>query len=232
MWLLSRDERNQCPQEFQERLTQIGGLNRYDEPNFRIAWGQTETFRAGGYWADGFHGYRDLLSGCGEPAWMLMQWTSPEEYGTPELYYLRNHDEDTGLQILGEYPYSGRYEVLFKFIHKEFSQGQMKVEHMPLNDLILDMVVPIVMQARDISLEKKKAARMELKEREDREQVRIIEDARLNARLAFGGNAVSFTRQGCRTPLIDKKVKEMERNLSQAIAKVRSMGRGFSQHSA
>src|SRR5476651_1623604 len=111
----------QCPQEFQDRLNEVGGLNRYDEPNFIIRWaqgGEDECYyRAGGAWhvegLPSFVGYRDLLVGGGTPSWMLMQWQAPELYSTPELYYMQNKDEETGLQTLGEYPYSGRYTMLY-----------------------------------------------------------------------------------------------------------------------
>ena len=64
-------QNNLCPEEFQERLTEIGGINRYDEPNFVMVWseggGPNSMYRAGAAWAgDGqipFTGYRDLLVG-------------------------------------------------------------------------------------------------------------------------------------------------------------------------
>ena len=105
-----------CPEEFQERLTEIGGVNRYDEPNFILVWSQggglNSMYRAGGAWeVDGlpsFIGYRDLLIGGGVPCWALLQWHDASEYGTPEMYYVQNLDEDTQLQTLVEFPYNGR----------------------------------------------------------------------------------------------------------------------------
>src|ERR1700690_412130 len=105
-------ERNYPPEEFQENLTRLGGVNRYDDPMFKRFWAQTETRRSGSTWSVDeatFTGYRDLLAGSGEPCWLLMQWHAPEEYGSPEAYYVANYDEESGLQLLGEYPYSGRY---------------------------------------------------------------------------------------------------------------------------
>src|SRR5690349_21586913 len=133
-------EINITPEDFQDRLNQIGGFNRYDEPCFLVVWGQGGhpecTYRAGGVWSvdeQYFHGYRDLLKTSGEPCWSLLQWHDALEYGTPESYYVNNYDEGTGLQILGEYPYSGRYEILFNLRHKEMIPGEgLKFEHMPL----------------------------------------------------------------------------------------------------
>ena len=70
---------NLCPEEFQERLTDIGGVNPYDEPNFLLVWsqggGEHSTYRAGGAWniegLPSFKGYRDLLVGGGVPCWAL-----------------------------------------------------------------------------------------------------------------------------------------------------------------
>ena len=209
----------QCPDEFQERLTEIGGFNIYDEPNFIIRWSQGDEdecfYRAGGIWTPpglpSYKGYRWLLKGGGTPSWALMQWHSAEEYGTPEMYYIQNRDEATGLQILGEYPYSGRYEVLYnlRWLHRE--GNRLVCESMPLNDYILDTLVPIIMMAKDISWEKTKAVMKDIKEREDAAQISEIEDAMRSAALPFKGNPVSYTKQGCRTALVDKKIETMQR---------------------
>jgi hypothetical protein len=225
---MRRVEKNICPQHFQDRVTAVGGLNRYGEPNFKVVWLQTPTMRAGGYWDfDGFYGYRDVPM-HGEPAWGILQWNAPEVYGTPELYYMQNVDETTGLAVLGEYPYKGRYEVLFVLSHKEMVNNKLIVEHMPLNNMLIDKVIPVVLQAKNVSLERKRAAQQELKDREDREQLETIEAMRADAKMAFGGNAVSFSRQGCRTSIIDRKVKDIEKNLAKNIAMLRRLGKGTS----
>jgi len=151
-----------APEEFQERLTEIGGVNRYDEPNFVLVWSQgggpNATYRAGADWAGedqvSYRGYRDLLIGGGVPCWALLQWHDAIEYGTPELYYVQNYDEDSGLQTLGEYPYFGRYQMLYNLRWSEMRNGKMFFEMMPLNTFLLDTVVPIITQAKDISWEK------------------------------------------------------------------------------
>src|ERR1035438_2435222 len=89
-----RIERNLPPEDFQDRLTTVGGLNKYDEPNFKLAWAQTETYTAGGVWTVGekqYSGYRQMLAASGEPCWALFQWHAAEEYGSPEAYYLENY---------------------------------------------------------------------------------------------------------------------------------------------
>jgi hypothetical protein len=225
----------ECPAWFQDRLTEIGGVNIYDEPNFRVVWGQGGQpeclYRAGGHWhVDGqpsFIGYRDLLLGGGTPSWCLLQWHPAVHFGTPESYYVSTHDDETGLQDLGEYPYSGRYVLLYNMCYRDMQQGKMRIEAMPLNSFVLDTVVPIILEAKDISYEKTMAAMKGLKEAEDKADTDMIEDVMRDSRLAFKG-PVSYARQGCRTSLIDKKVEQMSRHWNKMVANARILGKGLS----
>lgn len=227
-----------CPEEFQQRLTEIGGINSYDEPNFRLVWAQGgddhALYRAGGSWEvegqPSFTGYRDLLVGGGTPSWALLQWHPAIHYGTPESYYVSNYDQQTGLQDLGEYPYSGRYQLLYNLRWSERRGNRMHFEAMPLNTFLLNTVIPIITQAREISWEKTKAALMDQKEKEDQADVSMIEDVMHDNKVPFGGNAVSYTRQGCRTSLIDKKIEQMTRNMNKILHNAKTLGRGLSAH--
>ena len=229
----------QCPEWFQEELTRIGGTNRYDQPNFIVRWGQGGepecVYRAGGEWSvegqPSYRGYRNLLVGGGTPSWMLMQWQDTLSYGTPESFYVGNLDNDTDLQTLGEYPYSGKYTLLYNMCWRDMQNGKMHIEAMPLNSFVLDTVVPIIIQAREISYEKTMAALKEQKDKDDAADLVMIEDAMRDASLAFKG-PVSYARQGCRTSLIDKKVEAMTRNWNRMVTNARSLGRGLSSHSA
>ena len=229
----------ECPQEFQDRLTEVGGRNKYDQPNFLCVWGmggQLEgLYRAGGLWdnPDGpsFHGYRDLLIGGGTPSWCLLQWHDAIDFGTPESYYVGNHDDDSGLQTLGEYCYSGKYVMLYNMCWRDMSSGKMKIEAMPLNSFILDTVVPIILEARDISWEKTQAALKGLKEKEDAADLATVEDCMRDASVAFKG-PVSYARQGCRTHFLDKKVESMTRNWNRMVTNAKNLGRGLSSHSS
>jgi hypothetical protein len=228
-----------CPEEFQDRINEVGGFNRYDEPNFLIVWGQgggeNSMYRAGGYWdpegLPSYHGYRDLLMGGGTPCWCLLQWQDAVTYGTPEQYYVQNHDEDSEMQVLGEYPYRGRYRLLYSLRWVERQGNKLQIEAMPLNAFLLETVIPIIMAAKDISWEKTKAALADQKEREDKADVAMIEDVMRSNALPFGGNPVSYGKQGCRTAIIDKKIETMQRswNLLQARAAKLNTGRGLMQ---
>lgn len=227
-----------CPEWFQERLAEVGGVNRYGEPNFIVRWGQGGeegcTFRSGGAWhvegQPSFKGYRDLLVGGGTPCWCLLQWKDATVFGTPESYYVANYDEETGMQDLGEYPYKGKYDLLYNMCWRDMSQGRMKIEAMPLNSYILDTIVPIIVEANAISWERTKASLKELKEKEDQADMNRIEDCMRDASLAFKG-PVSYARQGCRTSIIDKKIEELTRNWNKMVDNAKALGRGLSQRS-
>jgi hypothetical protein len=188
-------------------------------------------YRAGGAWYGDdqvpFKGYRDLLIGGGVPCWALLQWHRAEEYGTPESYYVMNYDFESDLQTLGEYPYSGRYQMLYNLRWCEMQNGKMQFEAMPLNTFLLDTVVPIIVQAKDISWEKTKAVMLDLKEKEDQADINMIEDVMRSSALPFHGAAVSYQKQGCRTALVDKKIEAMTRNWNAMMRNARTLGRGL-----
>jgi hypothetical protein len=138
-----------------------------------------------------------------------------------------NYDEESGLQTLGEYPYSGRYQMLYNLRWCEMKDGRMLFEAMPLNTFLLDTVVPIIVQAKDISWEKTRAAMLDLKEKEDQADINMIEDVMRSSALPFKGGAVSYQKQGCRTALVDKKIEAMTRNWNKMMTNARSLGRGL-----
>jgi hypothetical protein len=229
MWSLSNRQQHDCPKDFQDRLTRIGGINRYGEPNFKLVWSQSQTLRAGAYWPEeGFHGYRDIPR-YNSPCWLLMQWKAPEEYGSPDLWYFQNEDEN-GLQTLGEFPFKGQYEIVYALIDREIVNGNLKLTHLPLCSFLIDRIVPIIMQAKDVSITRRKEAMLAEKHRKDQEEFKRIEDARLGARLQFTG-PTSFAGQRNRTSLIEKKILQMERHLAQVVREARKIPMGFSQRS-
>ena len=140
-------------------------MNRFGAPNFIIAWGQTFTYQAGGVWpkpqGDGHFGYRDLMlsnsspSGRGIPCWMILEWHPPEDYETAAVYYFRNRDDLTGLQTLGEYPYRGRYEIAFKLTSTELRDGRLQVVHYHLDGMILDVLIPAIVEGQRMSMKRR-----------------------------------------------------------------------------
>jgi len=214
-WRIVGPEMNMPPEAFQDRLTEIGGRNRYDDPIFRVWWAQYAhgdgSFRAGGSWSVDeahFEGYRDVLRSHNEPCWALGMWHDASEYGVPESYYVQNYDEATGFQLMGEFPYSGRLELLYNLRWHEKVGDKLEFHTMPLTSWVFDMVVPIIMKAKEVSAEKRIAAFKESRKKDEDEKTAAIErQMRANA-LPFT-DTVSYTRQGIRSSVIDAKVRVM-----------------------
>jgi hypothetical protein len=178
-------ERLQCPAEFQDRLTEVGGVNRYDEPNFKLVWAQTETIRQGGEWeVDWFKGYKDILLGDGLPHWMLLQWADAGKsidmpFLPPEsdiAFYHANKCPKTGLQLLGEYPYHGKYHIVLQLIAKWFVRGELCLKAFPLSTEIIEMMVPIIKASMEVSIESKMRFMRDQREKEDDDYAKTIDD--------------------------------------------------------
>ena len=221
MWNLAPEQRLRCPEDFQARITAAGGVNCYDEPNFRVTWGQTETIRGGGVWdvpglegIQHYRGYRDVLADGGEACWNLMQWMPPEFWGTPAAWYMAGYDMSCGLQVLGEYPYRGRYLTIFP------------MKDMPLSSFIVDLLIPIVIWSKQITEEQKKAVIAERKARSEEAQVSQIEDSLRNAFPALG-EIRSAAGLSCLS-VVQKKVEQIERHWASGIEFVKQRGKGLS----
>jgi hypothetical protein len=180
-------ERLKCPEHFQTRLNEVGGFNRYGQPNFRLAWAQTEYVRQGGEWeAEGewFRGYRDVYLGDGLPHWMLLQWVDAGKcIEMPHLppqsdvaFYEENRCPKTGLQLLGEYPYKGSYRIALNLVAKWFDGGRLQIRAFPLSTEIVEMMVPVIKASMEVSVEAKLRAMKEEREKDEREYAKAVED--------------------------------------------------------
>jgi hypothetical protein len=152
-----------CPEHFQERIARAGGRNRYGGANFKLAWSQTETMRAGGVWGeDKFAGYRNVFLANGSPYppkhgyWMLLEWDGPETFGGEALWFYIHRDETTGLCSLGPYPHKGRYKIAVKLIWTTFGDGKMDIDPWPLNSAIVNFVIPVILKARKDSIQRRR----------------------------------------------------------------------------
>jgi hypothetical protein len=158
---------------------------------------------------------------------MLMQWMDATVYGTPETWYVSTHDDETELQDLGEFPYFGRYKLLYNMSWRSMVNGKFVIEAMPLNTFVLDTIVPIILEAKEISRDQTLAAMKGLKEKEDQADLNMIEDCMRDAKMAFKG-PVSYARQGCRTSIIDRKVEQMTHHWNHMVSNARMLGKGLS----
>jgi hypothetical protein len=210
MWTMGKSERLRCPKIFQDRITKAGGLNRYGGANFRLVWGQTETIRIATH-----GGYKNMLVAFNKPCWILQRWLPPEAYGTPEIYYAQNYDPETGRQFLGEYPWRGRYETLFMLEAKYVKNGKMISEPLPLNAWTLDMTIPMVKEALHLTEEQAALAVKEVHDREEKAKADELADMLQDASPTYK-DAVSFSRQGCTSSVVQQRMAAIEKNWRKA----------------
>ena len=217
-------ERRLCPDEFQQAIDERFGLNRFGTSNYRMAWGETETMRVAG-----FNGYEDRLL-CGNIAcWNLMRWRPPEAFGSPELFDIVNRDPDTGLCILGEYPYEGQYDVLQPLMTKEFKNGRLVIDAFPLSYQILDTILPVVEKCSEMTELEIATANALVEARENQVIVDRIADQLLDEMPTRLG-PVSYGKGGCKTAAITKKMDEISRVWNRmSVAKLKRQRTGFYQ---
>ena len=217
-------ERRLCPDEFQQAIDERFGLNRFGTSNYRMAWGETETMRVAG-----FNGYEDRLL-CGNIAcWNLMRWRPPEAFGSPELFDIVNRDPDTGLCILGEYPYEGKYDVLQPLMSKEFKDGRLVIDAFPLSYQILDTILPVVEKCSEMTELEIATANALVEARENKAIVDEITD-RLLDEMPTRLGPVSYGKHGCKTAAITKKMDEISRVWNRmSVAKLKRQRTGFYQ---
>lgn len=217
--------RKVCPERFQEQITRAGGLNRYGQPNFRLAWSQTETFRAGGVWRDDrFAGYREVYAANCTPwapkhgYWMLMEWEAPERFGSEAIYYFLHRDESNGLSNLGPYPWRGRYQVALKLHWMSIEDGVMHFEPWPLNSLVIETIIPIVRAAKKDSLKRR---------RQFAEQEKLRADKKLRDQIEA---VVHDSKRPLLLPSkIDDRIRLMEKQWAHWLKQPRRVHEGIQQ---
>jgi hypothetical protein len=203
------------------------GLNPFGGPNYKFVWGASEFIRMGNAWTrrDRFGiehtvvGYREKYLCHGMPCWNLLRWKSGLQYGTPELWYLNTFDKATGLFMLGEYPWKGRYEILQPFYSREFRNGKLVIEHMPLSHILIDKIIPIIEHARKMTTEEQRAAVVLARQKEHERDVAITEDIMKDNMPAYF-EPVSFTNQGIRTALVTRKMDAIQKKWNQLTKRV------------
>jgi len=209
MLLFGRDSRKP-PEWFVEALTSVGGKNRFGLPNFDVVWSETATIERDG---------KTVLACPGPPCWLLRQWEPPENYGPPDMW---------SVEEIGEpYPQFGKYEIRQPFRASYVENGILKHEAMELTSLILDFVVPIILQAQDVSVQKRALAMRQLKELEEKRQEARIADALQDAKLQWEG-PTSYEKKINKTSIVEQKAYQIEKNWQHAMNFYRQRGRGAS----
>lgn len=226
---LSGPETRRCPPEFQERLTRKFGRNAFGDPLFKISWCQSTFIRLGWQWKDSFgrahYGYRERYQGDGSPCWMIMRWKPPIHYGSPDTYYAntwipcvdsseQGFDSPDGFYVTGEYPWKGRYEIVVPMVRREFVDKKLVISHFPLSHYLIDTLIPMIVAFQELSREEQEAANRAAEEAKAKQENDEIAQRMLDALPPWYG-PVSYSRQGCRTSLLDKKMHEIQKRWDQ-----------------
>jgi hypothetical protein len=205
-------ETRQCPPDIQERVTRTFGRNKFGDPLYRIAWGQSELHVMGNIWRDKHgterRGYRHRYLCHGQPCWNVLHWREPSEFGSPRTFYANTYDDVSGLYMMGAYPWRGRYVVMLPLIHKEFVDGELKVTHFPISHAMVDTIIPLIVAWQYLSFAQRKVAVEAAKQAEAKRETERITDMMMDSLPAWFG-AVSFSGQGIHTSLIDRKMEQI-----------------------
>lgn len=233
----------ECPQWFQDHLTQIGGTNLYGEPVFKLEWSTEPKMTVGGKWANGFVGYQEVPQMRGEPCWALMVWEPRESHGPLWRWEMDYRDAETGLMQCGAYPKHGRYRVLQRFIHQELIQQPEERCYMDGNiprieviatrkvhttklepsGVLLDMLIPMLIAWRRLNDYEKLAALKQQERLETERALAITKDALADCKL-------SRVMRG--SQLVQKKAEMIERGFKQAMAMASRYGLGMTVEAA
>jgi hypothetical protein len=202
------------PPEFQIRLTRLFGLNPFGEPNIKIVWGQSLFLKKGKEWTDSSGnqktGYREDYQCSGLPCWVIVRWQSPEIYGSPAAYYQNSWMELTETWVCGEYPWTGRYEIIQPLIHKEYVNGKLEIDHFPLSHYLIDTIIPMIESFRRLSAEQLKVARAVTKAAEAKAETEFVADM-LEHNMPTWLGPHSYTGQGIKTSVLARKEAQIQR---------------------
>ena len=189
--------------------------------------------------------YRDIYQCHGMPCWVIMRWKQPAHYGSPETYYQNTWDDFSKMHFLGEYPWRGRYEIVQPLMRQEMTPGrrvrewvpmlnphtgiieqvdcwktvdqQLIVHHMPLSHILIDSIIPLIAKVQALSKEELRAIRDAQKLSEHKEDVEKIADMMASEMPSYLG-PVSYSRQGCRTSILDRKIEAIEKSWKRELA--------------
>lgn len=158
------------PRDVQRRLARVGGLNRFNEPNFRLVWGGQRLDPLG------FPRYAyapNVLQ-----RWVIEVWRAPEEYGSVEAW-------DANRDWLGPFPSRGDYEMLAVVNAGDEGFKQVTPE-------IAEYAVEAYRASRKISDAERRAMYEAMSEQREREYVTFADGILDNAALPFYGQPAVY----------------------------------------
>lgn len=199
-------------------------------------------------------GYRDTYQCYGTPCWNIMRWKQPAQYGSPETYYENTWDDFSKMHFLGEYPWRGRYEIVQPLMRQEMTEGRLVndwipsinprtgiiehvpvrkrvdqkliIHHLPLTHLLIDKIIPLIVKVQQLSRQELMAIRESQRIAEHKKEVQEIADAMESNMPSYFG-PVSYSRQGVRTSLLDRKMEAIEKVWKRELADKRRFSKGF-----
>ncbi len=178
-------EQHYTPENVADRLAHAGGLNRFDEANYRAIWGWNRLAWIGGKFEDrDQHGalLRERIELRQEPKypavnrWHIERWLPQEAYGSPRQWYAQTIERENGVSIpaLGPYPSRGEFEHCFTL---EGPQG----EFIQLTPTVVEHIARAIECSRNHSRAKARARLYEREARADRRYERwaydVLDDA-------------------------------------------------------
>lgn len=193
------------------------GKNKFGEPNYRIAWAQTETQQMGfsRFTERGVRsGYEERLKGSSTPSWMILRWKDPSHYGSPDLFYSNTYLDAEDVYFMGEYPWKGRYEILYMLCKKEFVNNVLVIDALELSHTLIDKIIPLLIEAQYLTNFERQAAKKMVREFEHKQDVDALTDRMMNDLPAWYG-PVSYAHQGCRTSLLDQMMAKIQKKWDQ-----------------
>jgi hypothetical protein len=188
-WTIPGREKRFPAREYVDHINRIGGMNRYNEPNFKIVWGQNETDLVYGVDGNGKKGQHIILKHDGIPAWFIDCWKPPEII-PPELWYAVTWDWEADAPGIGQYPERGMYiPAPFNLFVRSFKGDRMIIDAMPLTHWVIDLFVPNLLKEQESTYAQRKAAIEQRMAAERDRAARQAYDIYINSGLAFGGRA-------------------------------------------
>ncbi len=165
-------ETHDTPEAVARRLEHAGGINRFDEPNYRAIWGWNRLGWIGGKFEErDEHGalLRERIELRKEPKypavnrWHIERWVPQEVYGSPRAWYAQTIERENGVSLpaLGPYPSRGEYEHCFTL---EGPRG----EFVQLTPTIAEHIARAVECSRNLSQAKTRARLYEREQHAER----------------------------------------------------------------
>jgi hypothetical protein len=165
-------ELHEAPESVARRLEIAGGVNRYEEANYRVVWGWNRLAWIGGKFEDRDgegNLLREVVELRREPKytalnrWHVERWVPAQAYGSPREWYAQTTETANGLRVpaLGPYPERGEYEHCFTL------QGP-RGEFVQLTPAIVEHLARAIEWSRGLPKGKRRERLYERERREDR----------------------------------------------------------------